>query len=95
MVEEVVFLIEWIGMTAAILTTVAFFPQVIKTVKTKSTDDLSWTWLILMIAGVFCWLVYGICLQSFSLISGNAVTFLSIVVLFVVKYSNHQKLKNQ
>ena len=80
-------------MTAAILTTFAFFPQVMKTVRTKSTDDLSWTWLIMMMAGVFCWLLYGVCIKSLSLISANAVTFFSVVILFSVKYSNHRKLR--
>lgn len=89
-VEGVFVLIELIGMLAAVLTTFAFFPQVVKTVKTKSTDDLSWTWLIMMIAGVFFWLVYGVFIESLSLVSANAVTLCSVVILFWVKYSNHR-----
>lgn len=34
-------MIDLVGSIAAVLTTAAFFLQVIKTVKTRSTDDLS------------------------------------------------------
>lgn len=83
-----------IGIVAGILTTCAFFPQVIKTVKSKSTDDLSWTWLVMMIGGVFLWLVYGYYISSISLIVSNAITFISVSMLFGVKYSNYRKKKH-
>ncbi|WP_378955848.1 SemiSWEET family sugar transporter [Pelosinus sp. sgz500959] len=83
-----------IGMIAGILTTCAFFPQVIKTVKSKSTDDLSWTWLVMMIGGVFLWLVYGYYINSISLLVANIVTFVSVNILFGVKYNNHCKKKH-
>jgi len=87
-------LVELIGMVAGVLTTCAFFPQVVKTVKSRSTDDLSWTWLIMTICGVFLWLVYGVYINSASLVFANAVTFLSVIVLFGVKYNNYCKMKN-
>ena len=86
-------LTEIIGMMAGILTTCAFFPQVLKTVKSKSTDDLSWTWLVMMFSGVFLWLVYGIYMNSMSLIVSNAITFVSVGALFGVKYANYHKFK--
>jgi len=87
-------LVEIIGMVAGVLTTCAFFPQVVKTVRSKSTDDLSWTWLLMTICGVFLWLVYGVYINSVSLVVANAVTFLSVIVLFRVKYNNYCKMKN-
>jgi len=81
-------------MVAGTLTTCAFFPQVLKTVKSRSTDDLSWTWLVMMIGGVFLWLVYGIYMNSISLIVSNAITFVSVCALFGVKYINYCKVKN-
>lgn len=86
-------LVELIGMAAGILTTFAFFPQVLKTVKTKSTDDLSWTWLVMMIFGVALWMVYGIYMHSISLILANAVTFCSVGALFGVKYMNYYRIR--
>lgn len=86
-------MVEIIGMFAGALTTCAFFPQVLKTVKSKSTNDLSWTWLVMMIGGVFLWLVYGIYINSLSLMVSNAITFVSVGALFGVKYTNHYKVK--
>ena len=77
---------EIIGMMAGTLTTCAFLPQVFKTIKTRSTGDLSWTWLVMMSCGVFLWLVYGIFMNSISLIVSNAITFVSVGVLLGVKY---------
>lgn len=87
-------MIEMIGAAAGILTTCAFFPQVLKTVKSKSTDDLSWTWLVMMIGGVALWLVYGIYMNSISLVVSNAITFVSVGVLFGVKYINYCRIRS-
>lgn len=78
-------MIELIGSVAAVLTTAAFFPQVIKTVKTKSTEDLSWSWLIMFCAGVLSWLAYGVGIGSLPVIAANAVTFICVLVLISVK----------
>ena len=86
---------EIVGMMAGFLTTCAFLPQVFKTVKTRSTDDLSWTWLVMMIGGVFLWFVYGLYMSSLSLIVSNAITLVSMVILLAVKYNNYHKVKKE
>ena len=45
--------VDIFGYFAAILTTAAFLPQLIKTLKTKKADDVSLTTLIMFIIGVF------------------------------------------
>ena len=45
--------VDIFGYFAAILTTAAFLPQLIKTLKTKKADDVSLTTLIMFIS-VFC-----------------------------------------
>ena len=52
------------GYFAAILTTVAFLPQLIKTLKTKKADDVSLTTLIMFIVGVLSWIIYGYKISS-------------------------------
>ena len=53
--------IELIGLLAAILTTIAFIPQVFKVIKTRSSEGLSLTTYLIFITGVSLWLIYGIC----------------------------------
>ena len=72
-----------IGITAAILTTSAFVPQVVKTWKTRSTTDLSFSMYMLMFSGICLWLVYGIFRKDWPIILANGVSFcLSFVILF-------------
>ena len=51
--------IELIGLTADILTTIAFVPQVIKVITSKKTNNLSLTTYVIFTIGVGLWLVYG------------------------------------
>lgn len=55
---------EIIGFLAAILTTVAFFPQVIKVYKTQNTQSISLSMYIVFSIGILLWLVYGFYLNS-------------------------------
>lgn len=77
--------IELIGLSAAVLTTTAFFPQVIKTVRTKSTGDLSLPMYTLMFAGTVCWLVYGLFKRDTPLMLANGVSSLASFVIFYYK----------
>ncbi|HMC85044.1 MAG TPA: SemiSWEET transporter [Chitinophagaceae bacterium] len=77
--------IEVIGLIAAFLTTTAFFPQVIKTVKTKSTGDLSLPMYTLMFTGTLSWLVYGLLKGDLPVTLANAVSSLASFVIFYYK----------
>ena len=63
------------GYLAAILTTAAFLPQLIKTIKTKKADDVSLITLI-MFVGVFSWIIYGYKISSTPILTANLITFI-------------------
>lgn len=72
-----------LGLTAATLTTIAFIPQVIKTWKTKSADDLSLGMYSIFCTGVLLWLIYGILIEDIPVIAANTVTLiLALTILF-------------
>jgi MtN3 and saliva related transmembrane protein len=75
---------EAIGFWAAILTTVAFAPQVIHAWRTGA-EGLSWLMLALFGAGVGLWFLYGLMRMSAPIITGNAVTGLQILILVGLK----------
>lgn len=81
--------IEIIGLTAAVLTTTAFLPQVYQTWKTKDVSALSLPMLLIFFIGILFWLVYGILQKSLSMIFANSITILSsfLLVYFKIKYS--------
>jgi MtN3 and saliva related transmembrane protein len=77
-----------IGLMAAALTVIAFFPQLVKVWKTKSTKDISLGMFAIFCSGVFLWLVYGILIQDPSVAIANFLVFVQafIILMLKVKY---------
>ena len=74
-----------IGALAAIGTTVAWMPQVVKTWRTRSADDFSWSYLALFTGGVAGWTVYGILKKDQVVIWANVTTLILTIVIIWVK----------
>lgn len=83
--------IEVIGLIAAVLTTSAFLPQVYKTWKTKDVSALSLPMLILFFVGIVLWFIYGILMDSLSMILANAITIVSafFLIYFKLRYKKN------
>jgi MtN3 and saliva related transmembrane protein len=79
--------IDMVGALAAILTTAAFIPQAIKTIRTRDTSGLSLSMYVLLLAGVTLWMVYGIILGSWPLILSNAIVLVpqSLVMAILLR----------
>lgn len=78
-------LVTEIGFTAGALTTIAFWPQLQRTWRTRSADDVSLAMLLTFTTGVFLWFVYGVMLNSWPIIVTNVVTFLLTAAILVLK----------
>jgi len=74
-----------IGMIGASLTTVAFLPQAIKTIRTKNTRDLSLGMFVLSEMGVIMWLIYGILISDPPIIFANVITFFFFFSIIIMK----------
>ena len=81
--------IEFFGYFAAILTTLAFLPQLIKTLKTKKAEDVSLITLIMFLTGVFSWIIYGYKISSTPILIANIVTFILnfLILIFKINFS--------
>ena len=77
--------IEFYGYFAAILTTTAFLPQLIKTLKTKKAEDVSLVTLIMFIAGVVSWIIYGYKISSTPILIANLITLLLNLFILISK----------
>jgi MtN3 and saliva related transmembrane protein len=66
--------LEWLGFTAAVLTTASFIPQAVMTIRTRDTRGISRGMYIIFTIGVGFWLGYGIALDSLPMIFANTVT---------------------
>ncbi|MFR7632579.1 MAG: SemiSWEET family transporter, partial [Streptococcus salivarius] len=49
-----------IGSIAAILTTFAFLPQVVRVVKTKDTESIALGMYVMQVIGIALWLAHGL-----------------------------------
>ena len=77
--------IEFFGYFAAVLTTLAFIPQLIKTLKTKKAEDVSLITLIMFLTGVAAWIIYGVQISSKPILIANEITFLLNFLILVFK----------
>tara|TARA_Y100000766_G_C18890341_1_gene598174 strand:+ start:736 stop:1014 length:279 start_codon:yes stop_codon:yes gene_type:complete len=83
---------EFFGYFAAILTTAAFLPQLMKTLNTKKADDVSLTTLIMFITGVFSWIVYGYKISSIPILIANIITFILNLSILISKIYYSKKI---
>jgi len=68
--------ISVLGIVATALSTVSLMPQVIRTWRTRSTDDISAAWLLVALAAMAVWIAYG------SLIDAPAVILVNVLSVF-------------
>ena len=83
--------IEFFGYFAAILTTLAFLPQLIKTLRTKKAEDVSLITLIMFLTGVLSWIVYGYKIASIPILLANLITFVLNLLILIFKITFSKK----
>jgi len=76
---------EWIGMLAAFLTTAAYIPQLVKVLREKHTTSLSLGMYVLITSGIGLWFIYGVMLNSPSLMLANGITFAMALTILIMK----------
>lgn len=74
---------EWVGYTAAVLTTASFIPQAALTLRTRSAEGVSLRMYAMFTVGVALWLAYGVLTVAWPVIIANAVTLVlaSLILL--------------
>jgi MtN3 and saliva related transmembrane protein len=81
-------IVNTIGLVAGAFTTAAFIPQVVKTLKTKSTKDISLGMFLVTATGLALWLLYGILSGALPVIVANSISLplCLTIVAFKLKY---------
>ena len=86
-------MIELVGYTVAVCTSLSFLPQALKVLKTKDTQSLSLVMYSVFTFGVMMWLSYGILLNDLPMILANVLTFIFAVFILLMKIKNNKKDK--
>ncbi|MDG2270181.1 MAG: SemiSWEET transporter [Alphaproteobacteria bacterium] len=78
---------DLLGGVAAVLTTIAFVPQVIKSWRSGSTRDVSLGMFVIFTTGLSLWLIYGFVIESRPIIIANIVTLglTGIIIAFKLR----------
>lgn len=63
-----------VGSLAAICTTIAFVPQLLRVYRLRRAEEISTTTFALFSGGTLLWFVYGIFLGAWPIILANGIT---------------------
>ena len=77
--------IDIFGYIAAFLMAISLIPQVVKSLRTKSTKDISVLWTLIYIAGLIFWLIYSVKLPSYPLMFAASIEMFLAVSLLILK----------
>ena len=76
---------DWLGYTAAMLTTLSFVPQALLTLRTRQVQGISLAMYSLFTVGIALWLAYGWRLGEWPIIVANVVTLALTSTVLVLK----------
>jgi MtN3 and saliva related transmembrane protein len=80
-----------VGLAAAICTTAANVPQLIKAWRTQDTDDLSLKMLVLLAVGLGLWVTYGVLKGDYVIILANGTGLALAVALVSLKLAHSSR----
>jgi len=81
----------YVGIGAGICTAISLLPQLIKIIKEKKADDISYFMLFILLCGIGGWIWYGVLKEDYPIIITNGFSF--IVNLLIIGSSIRYKTK--
>ncbi|SEW48358.1 MtN3 and saliva related transmembrane protein [Chryseobacterium wanjuense] len=72
-----------LGIAAGVLTSISMIPQLIKVIKEKDAENLSWVMLSVLITGLSLWVWYGFLKDELPIIISNSFAVLVNIILLV------------
>lgn len=85
-------IVNVIGFIAGSLMAITMVPQIIKSLKTKKVEDISFLMLIIYVISAFLWMIYGILIKSLpvAITDGFALCVSSVQLLIKIKYTKRE-----
>jgi MtN3 and saliva related transmembrane protein len=79
-------------MLAGIFTAISLLPQLIKIIKEKKANDISYFMLFILLTGLALWIYYGILRNDYPIIITNCFSFMvnALVIVFTIKYKDNK-----
>lgn len=80
--------VDALGYVAAVLTTASFFPQALKTLRTRDTSGISLGMYVMFTSGVVVWALFGLISGDGPVLVSNLITALPAGLIL------HRKILN-
>ena len=77
--------ISIVGLFAELLLIISQIPQIYKSFKTKSTEDLSLASIICVVAGIVLWVIYGLIKPDSVIVIANGVSLIAFGTVLYTK----------
>jgi MtN3 and saliva related transmembrane protein len=79
---------SYIGITAGVCTAISLLPQLIKIIREKKADNISYFMLFILVVGLGLWVWYGVLKKDYPIMATNSFSLLvnSLIIYFTVKY---------
>jgi MtN3 and saliva related transmembrane protein len=90
-----VWLETMIGATAAFCTTVSYVPQLRKVWATGETNDISFKMLLLLVAGLTLWVIYGLMRSDLVIIAANVASLTLLLCIIYFKLRERRDLAGE
>lgn len=78
----------YIGIGSGICTAASLLPQLIKIIKQRKADDISYGMLFILMTGLIGWIIYGIIKKDWPIIATNAFSVIvnTLIVIFTIRH---------
>lgn len=77
-----------LGYVAAVLTTSSFFPQALKTLRTRDTSGISLGMYLMFTSGIVVWAIFGLVTGNGPVLISNIITALPAGLILQRKIMN-------
>ena len=80
-----------IGIVAGKLTSISLLPQLIKIIREKKAENISYFMLVILLLGISTWIGYGVLKADWPIILTNALSLLInlLVIVFTFRYKKN------
>ena len=78
--------IDILGIVAGLFTSSSIIPQIVRSFKTKKTQDISVFMFIVLMTGNALWIYYGFVKSDLAIISTNFLAFGLNITMLMLKY---------
>ena len=75
---------QWIGIAASICTGISLLPQLLKLIKEKKSENVSFPMMIVLLSGLILWIIYGFYKEDYIIILSNGTSMLLNISILVL-----------